>query len=200
MPDAKFFHQLKPIKARIGMKAPKRDKKDKGILPITFRMGLDGNIVRSGPDVVKRAYHEIEDGASVSSELAKIVEGASIQVYDTDTSRKPSFPLENVTLEKLVVQQTENSEGDKAVVLCFELEYPAEAEVWQKMRIYFKRDVWLVFDSEQASLLDAPAEEEEKKEESKQIELVPGATKRTKKDGKAAAAGEGIEAQQSASE
>lgn len=190
MGDVKFFHQLKPIQTRIGMKAPKRDKKEKGILPITFRMGLDGNVVRSGPDAVKRAYHEIEDGTCTEYKVPKIVEGAGIEVYDTETSKKPTFRLENVTLENLVVQQTENSEGDKAVVLCFDLEYPAEAEVWQKMRIYYKRDVWLVFDSAQASLLDKPAEEEEESD-NKQMELVPGKGKnKPKRDGKALASSE----------
>lgn len=192
MPDARFFHQIKPIKTRIGMKAPKRDKKEKGIIPILFRMGLDGNVVRSGPDVVKRAYHEIEDGASSSSELPKIVEGVSIQVYDTDSSKRPAFSLENITLDKLAVSQTENSEGDKAVVLTFETEYPYESDIWNKMGRYFKTDVFLVFDSAQASLLDAPVEEEE---ESKQIELVPKGNKKAAKDGKALASGEGTAAQ-----
>jgi hypothetical protein len=196
MADARFFHKLKPIKTRIGMKAPKRDKKDKGIIPITFRMGLDGNNVRSGPEVVKRAYHEIEDGASSETEIPKIVEGVSVHIFDTDSSPKPNFSLESVTLERLAVSQTENSEGDKAVVLTFETEYNYESEIWAKMGRFFKKDVFLAFDSAQASLLDRPAEDEDESEgpDTRQMELVPkGAQKKSKKavkDGKAAASGE----------
>lgn len=191
----RFFHRLSPIKTRLGMKAPKRDKKEKGIIPILFRMGLNGNVVRSGPEMVRRAYNEITEGASVRTDLPKIVEGVSIQIYDTETSAKPNFRLEKITLEGLEVLKTENSEGDEAIVLCFETEYPFEAEIWQKMGRFYKTDVWLVFDSAQASLLDQPEPVPPAPKKAKptgQQELLPKEpkAKAAKKDGKAAAAGD----------
>jgi hypothetical protein len=153
MAATKFFHLLaKPIPTTIGMRSPKRSG-DKQEIPITFRIALDGNNVRSAPPFVRSAYEEINNGAD-SVGLKKEIENVNVEIYNLPEAKKASFRLPRLHLQKLAVKETANSEGDTQTVLAFETLYPYDSAVWKYLGEHYSITVFLRFDSAQASLLD----------------------------------------------
>jgi hypothetical protein len=153
MATTKFFHQLSaPIKTFLHMRTPKRAA-DKQEIPITFRISLNGNNIRSAPKFVQSAYQEIQDGADYVG-LKKELENVNIEFYNLPDNKKPNFRLPRLHLSKLAVKEVSNSEGDVSQVLSFETMYPWDSEVWAYLGDHYATDVFTKFDSAQATLLD----------------------------------------------
>lgn len=151
---ASFFHKIQPIPTFMHMKAPRRDKKDKRQVTITFRMALDGNRVRSAPDFIQTAYVEVETNGADAVSLRKVVSGVDIQIFESDKLKRSGLDLSKVNLEKLAVKEINSSKGDASIVLTFEVLYPWEGDVWRFLGHHYASQVFLKFDAEQASLLD----------------------------------------------
>ena len=170
MASTKFFHQLStPIKTFINLRAPKRSN-EKQEIPITFRIALNGNNIRSAPKFVQSAYAEIQNGADFVG-LKKEIDNVNVELFNLAENKKPNFRLPRLHLEKLAVKEASNSEGDSSTVLTFETLYPWDEAVWQYLGEHYATDVFTRFDSAQATLLDIE-EEEEKGEDVAQPALV----------------------------
>ena len=153
MASTKFFHQLKvPIATTLGLRAPKRNQ-DKAEIPITFRIALDGNNVRSAPPFVRSAYDEIQNGAN-SVSLKKELENVNVELYNLPENKRASFRLARIHLQRMAVKEVRNSEGDATTVLSFETVYPWDREIWSYLGDHYATTVFTRFDSAQASLLD----------------------------------------------
>jgi hypothetical protein len=160
MATTKFFHKLStPSRTYLHMKTPQR-KGDERNIPITFRIVLDGNNVRSSPPFVQSAYKEIQNGADYVG-LKKELENVNVEVFNLPENKKPSFRFPRLHLKKLAVKETSNSEGDSQTVLSFETLYPWDRAVWEYLGEHYASDVFTKFDSAQANLLDLDDEEEE---------------------------------------
>lgn len=149
-----FFHNLTPVRAFIHMKVPRKDKKDKRQLTITFRMGLNGNLIRSAPDFIQTAYAGVKDHAESLVEIKKEIEGVSIAMLETDKSKRATETLDNVSIEGLAVKEIKSSKGDPSIVLTFQTVYPYDTSIWRFLGTHYAGDVFLQFDAQQASLLD----------------------------------------------
>jgi hypothetical protein len=169
MAQTKFFHQLStPIKTFFGMRAPRRAN-EKQEIPITFRIALNGNNIRSAPKFVQSAYQEIQNGADFVG-LKKELDNVNVEIYNLPENKKPSFRLPRLHLQNLAVKETKNSEGDTSTMLCFETLYPWDSAVWEYLGERYSTDVFTRFDSAQATLLDLQ-EAEDETENDKQEEL-----------------------------
>lgn len=169
MGQAKFFHQLAtPIKTFIHLRAPRRSN-EKQEIPITFRIALNGNNIRSAPKFVQSAYAEIQNGADLVG-LKKELDNVNVELFNLAENKKPSFRLPRLHLEKLAVKESKNSEGDASIVLTFETLYPWDSAVWEYLGEHYATDIFTRFDSAQATLLDIE-EEDEKGEDEAQPEL-----------------------------
>jgi hypothetical protein len=162
---AKFFHNLKPIRVHMHMKAPRREKEDPW-LTLLFRMTLDGNLVRSAPDFIQTAYDGIAEHDEDHVGLKRAIENVTIEIHETDRT-KVTQTLSDVMVYNMEVKEIESSKGDPSIVLTFQVDYPAEAELWRFMRTHFAMEAFVVFDSAQAFLL-ALEEEPKKKDDEKQ--------------------------------
>jgi hypothetical protein len=168
MATTKFFHQLStPIQTFIHLRAPKRNN-EKQEIPITFRIALNGNNIRSAPKFVQSAYAEIQNGADFVG-LKKEIENLNVELFNLAENKKPSFRLPRLHLQKLAVKESANSEGDTSTVLTFETMYPWDSAIWEYLGEHYATDVFARFDSAQATLLDI--EEEDDKGEEEQPEL-----------------------------
>lgn len=172
MATTKFFHKLAdPIRTTLHMKTPQRKGDDRNI-PITFRIALNGNNVRSSPPFVQSAYKEIQNGADLVG-LKKEIENVNVELYNLPENKKPSFRLPRLHLTNLAVKETSNSEGDSQTVLSFETLYPWDRAVWEYLGEHYASDVFTKFDSAQANLLDMDEDGDEEEEDEDQPEL-PG--------------------------
>jgi hypothetical protein len=170
MAATKFFHQLaQPIKTFIHLRAPKRNN-DKQEIAITFRIALNGNNIRSAPKFIQSAFAEVQNGAS-SVELKREIENVNVEIYNLPENKKPNFRLPRLHLAKLAVKEVLNSESDAAQVLCFETVYPWDSAVWEYLGEHYASDVFLKFDSAQATLLDLEEEAEENGEDQPELEM-----------------------------
>lgn len=168
MATTKFFHKLKtPIRTMIGLRAPKRAG-DKQEIPITFRIALDGNNVRSAPPFVQSAYTEVQNGADFVG-LKKELENVNVECFNLPEHKRSNFRFPQLHLSKLAVREVKNSEGDTATVLTFETVFPWDKAVWEYLGEHYSSDVFLRFDSAQANLLDM--DEKETDEDPDQPEL-----------------------------
>lgn len=160
---ARFFHDLKPIRVHLHMKAPRREKEDPWVT-LLFRMTLDGNLIRSAPDFIQTAYDGISEHDEDHVGLKRAIENVSIDIHETDRTKK-AHTLSDVIVENMEVKEIKSSKSDPSIVLTFEVRYPAEATIWAFLRSHFDRDAFVVFDSAQAFLLaldDAPAPKDDK--------------------------------------
>lgn len=149
-----FFHDLNPVRAFIHMRAPRRDAKKKRQLVITFRMALNGNLVRSAPDFIQTAYDGVKDHEEKSVALKREIENVTIAIFETDKSKNSSEELGSVRLEKLCVSEISSSKGDPSIVLTFQTVYPWDSSIWRFLGGHYGADVFLQFDATQATLLD----------------------------------------------
>lgn len=173
MASTKFFHQLStPIKTFLSMRAPRRSG-DSQEIPITFRIALNGNNIRSAPKFIQSAYQEIQNGADMVS-LKKEFENVNVDLYNLPENKKANFRLPRLHLQKLAVKETQNSEGDTSTVLTFETIYPWDSAIWQYLGEHYATDVFTRFDSAQATLLDLQEQEDEEEADEKQGELPEG--------------------------
>lgn len=152
MAGVKFFNSRK-IKLFVGYPRGKRNKDQDRTLVIPFRVALDGQIVRSAPDFVKRAFDEIKDGADFVG-LKKELENIDCDIFALEEHKRPAVKFARLHLKKLSVGEVKNGEGDTATVLSFSTEYPWDEVVWGFLGDRYKTDVWAQFSSAQASLLD----------------------------------------------
>jgi hypothetical protein len=150
----KFFHNLEPIRTFIHVKAPRKDKKDKRQLTITFRMPLNGNLVRSAPDFLQTAFAGVRDAEENYVGIKKEIENVTISIFETDKSKKASEELTAVRLEQIAVKEISSSKGDPSIVLTFQTVYPWDSSIWRFLGSHYAGDVFLQFDAAQASLLD----------------------------------------------
>lgn len=150
----KFFGGQR-MQTHLHMKAPKRNQKGERKVVILFRIGLNGNTVRSAPDVVKWAYEGVNAKGESHVALKKEVEGINIEAFDTDVAKRANLrSLKAVYLTNLVVKEISSGKGDKSIVLTFQAEYEWDSVIWGWLGDHFGSDVFLEFDPAQASLLD----------------------------------------------
>lgn len=157
------------MQTHIQMKAPKRNQEGERQVVIQFRIGLNGNTVRSAPDVVKHAYDGVLTKGQRDDALEKEIENIDIDVFPLPESKKANIKLKGLYLQNLAVKKVKTSKGDTAIALTFEAEYEWNEVVWRWLGDVYKTDVFLEFDPAQASLLDIQDEEEE--EDADQMEL-----------------------------
>lgn len=189
--ETKFFHQLDtPLEAFVHMKTPRRDKKDKKRVTVTFRMPLDGNIVRSAPEFIRTGYLGVKEHGEDFVGMKKEIENVDIQVFELPNKRqKQVYEFTGAHLEKLAVKEIKSGKGDPSIVLTFEFIYPWDTTVWRFLGAHYATTVFLKFDSAQASLLDLPDESAEDEEEEDEDQPTLPQTEMPK-SGKDAAAGE----------
>lgn len=166
MPDIKFFHQLAdPLMAFIDMKAPRRTsgKTKKQSLSILFRMPLNGNSIRSAPEFIRTAYEGVKDNGERLVELKKELDGVEIIVFELPNKRqKKIHDFGACRLENLAVKEIKSGKGDPSIVLTFESAMPLpDHGLFRFMHDHYKTEVFLRFDSTQASLLELPDVEDE---------------------------------------
>jgi len=164
---ARFFHNLAPIRTYLHMKSPRKGADDERVFTLMFRMTLNGNLIRSAPDFVQTAYDGVQEHDEDYVGIKQAIEGVNIDLFETDKNKNPSLQLGDVTIDTLEVKEIRSGKGDPSIVLTFQVEYPVEREVWNYIRTHYAGDVFMVFDSAQASLLDL----EDVKKDSRQSEL-----------------------------
>jgi hypothetical protein len=169
---ARFFHDLAPIRSGIHMKAPRKDAEDERLMTLMFRVALNGNLVRSAPACVQTAFEGVSDHDEDLVSISQLIENVNIAIFETDRSKGSSLELNDVTISKLEVKEIRSGKGDPSIVLTFQVEYPAEREVWAFMRTHYAGDVFLVFDSAQASLLNLVDAKESEKDD-RHPDLIP---------------------------
>jgi hypothetical protein len=167
---ARFFHDLAPIRAGIHMKVPRKDAKGERWLTLLFRITLNGNLVRSAPESVRTAFDDVQRRMLDYAGVPLAIENVNVDVYETDSTKNPSIELKDVTINNLEVKEIRSGKNDISIVLTFEVEYLADSDLWRFMRTHFGGDVFLVFDSAQASLLDL-VDAATSKEDDKQAKL-----------------------------
>jgi hypothetical protein len=166
---AKFFHDLAPIRSAIHMRVPIKNAEDERFLPLLFRITLNGNLVRSAPEAVQTAFADVSSRSLDYARVPKVIEHVNIEIYETDSNKNATMELKDVTVDKLEVKEIRSGKNDISVVLTFMVLYPAERELWTFMRLHYGGEVFLVFDSAQASLLNLVDEAEDEK----QPKLIP---------------------------
>jgi hypothetical protein len=180
---ARFFHDLSPIRSNIHMKAPRKDANDERWLTLLFRMTLNGNLIRSAPASVQAAFTGVQDHDEDYVGIKQAIEHVNVDIHETDAT-KVALKLHDVTIENLEVKEIKSGKNDYAIVLTFQVDHLADPDLWRFMRTHYGYDVFLVFDSAQASLLDLVDAEPKKKDADDQPPLPMAAA-----TGKEAAAG-----------
>ena len=104
--------------------------------------------------------------------ISQLIENVNIAIFETNRSKGSSLELNDVTISKLEVKKIRSGKGDPSIVLKFQVEYPCEREVWRFMRTRYAGDVFLVFDSAQASLLNLIDAKEAEKDD-RHPDLIP---------------------------
>lgn len=160
-PETKFFHQMaEPLSCFLDMKAPQRrtGKVKKQMVAILFRMPLNGNTVRSAPEFIQLAYQGVKENGERSVELKKELEGIDIEVFELPNKRqKKIYSFDAAHLENIYVKEIKSGKGDPSIVLTFSSTFPLpDLGLFRFMHDHYKSEVFLRFDSTQASLLDLP--------------------------------------------
>jgi len=158
----KFFHQVSPIETFIHMKTPRRDKKQKRQLTITYRLSLDGNNIRSGPPFVQTAYEGVKEHGERLVEIKMEVQGLEVEILELPKNKSALWNMGSVTLENLAVKEIKSGKGDTAIVLTCQSLVDWDPGLWKFMGQRYGTTVYLRFDSSQASLLDLADEAEAK--------------------------------------
>jgi hypothetical protein len=165
---ARFFHDLAPIRSNIHMKAPRKDAKDERWLTLLFRMTLNGQLVRSAPESVKAAFEGVQNHDEDYVGIKQAIEHVDVDIFETDKSKGVSQALHDVTIDNLEVKEIKSGKNDYAIVLTFQVDHLCDSDLWRFMRTHYGYDVFLVFDSAQASLLNladvAPAKDDKQPE------------------------------------
>jgi hypothetical protein len=159
MAAQKFFHGLK-VKTFVDILKPKRDGDEK-TLTITFRIGLNGNTVRSAPKFVQTAYKAVNEDACDLYGITKEFDKINTECFTLEEHKKPEIHLAALHFEKLAVLKTKNSEGDESIVLKFQSELSWNSALWSWIGDHYASDIWVKFDSAQATLLDLEESEDE---------------------------------------
>ena len=149
----KFFGGQR-LRTHVHMKAPKRNKKGERSVTILFRITLNGNTVRSSPDVVKWAYEGVKTKGEDHIGIKKEVEGVNAEFFQLEESKRATLKLKTLHLQKLVVKEISSGKGDISIVLTFQADYEWDQVIWGWLGDSFSTDVFLEFDAAQASLLD----------------------------------------------
>lgn len=149
----RFFHDLSPIRVHVHMKAPHLDSDDERMVTLLFRMTLNGNLIRSAPDFVQEAYDNISGHMADYVGIPAAVEGVTVDIHETDKTKNAAQTLADVIIQNMEVKEIKSSKSDPSVVLTFQVEHPADADLWRFMRTHYGMDAFLVFDSAQAHLL-----------------------------------------------
>jgi hypothetical protein len=172
--DTKFFHQLSTLqRSWIHVGNFLKKKEDDRFFTIRFRMPLNGNNVRSAPHAIQTAYAVIEGDGLCDGSIRQIIENVHIEIYATDSSKKAIEELKSATVSDLEVKEISSGKGDKSIVLTFKVVYPMDWGVLKFLSTHFAGDVFLRFDSAQASLLDLADVEKDEEEDDEQGELLP---------------------------
>jgi hypothetical protein len=159
----KFFHGIK-VQTHVNMLKPKRSGPDDiKTVVITFRVPLNGNVVRSAPAVVKAAYEAVDKDSCDNYGITKEFDKIDSEFYVLEEHKRPEMKLPALHFQKLAVVRTENSQGDPCTVLTFQTEYPWDKGIWEWLGDHYGTDVWLSFDSAQGVLIDIEPEEGEEK-------------------------------------
>jgi hypothetical protein len=159
--ETKFFHQLEPIMCFLDMKAPRRQKQKQEVT-LLFRMALDGNKVRSAPDFIQTAYDGVKEHAESLVELKKEVDKVDIAIFELPNKRqRATFELNSARIQDIAVKEIRSGKGDPSIALTFSTIFPWDSDLWRFLGKHYKTDVFLKFDSAQATLLDLEDEEEE---------------------------------------
>ena len=182
----RFFHGLAPMRSHIAGFKHKYDSEGDPIVTLSLRMTLNGNVIRSAPTFVKVAYDGIENSGQDYISFKEIVEGVHIEIHETEKSKGVAQSLSEVTLKRLELKEIKSSQSDPSIVLTFDVDYPADADLWRYLRTHSGRDCAFVFDAAQATLLSMD-DEEEKRGDANQGSLPMPSDVAT--DGKSAAAG-----------
>jgi hypothetical protein len=169
----KFFHLVSPIETFIHMKTPRRDKKQKRQLTITYRLSLDGNNIRSAPDFVQTAYEGVKEHGERLVELKKEVQGLEIDILELPKNKSAMWNMASVTLENLAVKEISSGKGDTSIVLTCQSLVDWDGGLWKFMGARYGTTVYLRFDSSQASLLDLADEADAKAKKSKDQPFLP---------------------------
>jgi len=149
----KFFTGRR-IRAHIHTKAPKRNKKGDRQVVILFRVTLNGDTVRSAPDVVKWAYEGVKTKSEDHIGIKKEIEGVNVEFFQLEESKRSNLKLKTLYLSKLVVKEISSGKGDISIVLTFQSEYEWDEVIWRWLGDSFGTEVFLEFDAAQATLLD----------------------------------------------
>lgn len=179
----RFFHDLEPIRANIHMKAPTKSSDDERWLTLLFRMTLNGNLVRSAPESIQTAYEGIAKHDEDYVGIKQAIESVTVALYETDKTKNPTQRLHDVTIDNLEVKEIKSGKNDYSIVLTFQIDHLADADLWRFMRTHYGYDVFIVFDSAQASLLNLDDEKAEPESDQPPLPI----------SGKEAAAGEASE-------
>jgi len=186
----KFFSGRR-MRAHVDMKAPKRNKKGDRQVVILFRITLNGDTVRSAPDVVKWAYEGVKTKSEDHIGIKKEIEGVNVEFFQLEESKRSNLRLKALYLAKLVVKEISSGKGDLSIVLTFQAEYEWDEVIWRWLGDNYKTDVFLEFDAAQATLLDLE-EAETKGEDVDAGQLEMGqAGEAAPEDGKSDANGKG---------
>jgi hypothetical protein len=164
----KFFHKLDtPIPVLIHLKTPRRNAQQDRHIPITFRLPLNGNTVRSAPPFIKSAYEEIKNGADFVG-LKKELENLDVELFNLAENKRPAIRLPRLHLTGLAVKEVKTSENDTAITLTFQTLYPWDPAIWEYLGDHYGTEVYAKFDAAQATLVDV---EDEGAEDEEQAEL-----------------------------
>lgn len=189
--DTKFFHQLGQLqRSWIHVGSFLKKKKDDRFFTIKFRMPLNGNNVRSAPHPIQTAYNVVEGDGLCDGSIRQVIENVHVEIYATDSSKRAAEELTSATISNMAVKEISSGKGDKSIVLTFDIVYPMDQGVLKFLSTHFAGDVFLRFDSAQASLLDL-ADVEKEEEDDSQGELIDEGEEEEEEepDGKTAAAG-----------
>ena len=162
--QTRFFHEIEKVRCFVDMKVPTRVKEKNGFRQeqcLLFRMTLDGNLVRSAPDFVKAAYDGLKENAESLVKLKKEITGVQVVIYELPNKRqKPILQLDDCRISDLAVKEIKSGKNDVSIVLTFSVVLTWDSDVWRFLGRHYKTEVFLEFDSSQASLLDLEDEED----------------------------------------
>lgn len=175
----KFFKGRR-LQVFVNLKAPKRNNNGDRKVTMTFRIPLDGNTVRSAPAEVQTAYEGVKTQGQAEVALRKEIENMFADVFPNPDNKRANMRLRGLYLTNLDVKEVKNSEGDKSVVLTCESEMEWNGALWEWLGANYRTDVFIEFDSAQATLLDVEeepggedVEDPDAEENSEEAELVP---------------------------
>lgn len=155
----KFFKGRR-LQVFVNMRAPKRNGNGDRKVTLTFRIPLDGNTVRSAPEEVQIAYKGVKESGQEDVALRKEIENMYADVFPNPDNKRANIRLRSLYLTNLDVKEVKNSEGDRSVVLTCESEVEWDGALWEWLGANFRTDVFIEFDSAQATLLDVEEEPE----------------------------------------